>query len=387
MTKYFYAFCFIFLALVTLTSAQSLNIFYQIKDGTSNRDTVIYYVQNTSASVMPVRAANFSVAFQTTSGYTYSPGPNNCVGRDTLMYLSYAWFNTIWTPPFTEACAILNPINPHPTYNSQSYNKRFAYGISDFSFVGPPNPLNLPANMASPILAMKIAFDRTLISRVYPENEAENISNQFGDITFTAIPYSLNVMGSGFPVDWAGFDGEVIGNKEAHLDWQTATELNTDYFEVERSINGSFTTPQIIGQVAASGYSDSYVTYHFVDENLPATQVYYRIKNIDMDGKSTYSPIIQLFATNQLSYKLTAFPNPTNGEVAIKVNTLEEEIFELKLVNLQGQIIWQSTDSFGPYSKDRISLNITDFPAGIYVLEATPQNISLQRQHFRISKF
>lgn len=383
MKRYFYAFFFIFFALATFSFSQSLNLFYQIKDGTGNRDTVIYYVQNTSTSAMPIRAANFSVAYQTTSGYAYSPGPNNCGGRDSVVYVTYAWFNTIWTPPFTEACALQN--NQTLTYNSQSYNARFSYGISDFSFIGPPNPLNLPGNMASPVLAMKIVFDRALVSRVYPENEVENLSNQFGDLSFTAIPYSLQVLGSGFPVDWAGFDGEVKDNNQVYLNWQTAAELNTDYFEIERSIDGRFANPQIVGQVPATGYSDDYVTYKFVDEKLIASQVYYRVKNVDMDGKTTYSPIIQLFAKD-LSYQLTAYPNPTDGQVAIRVNTLQEETFQLKLLNLQGQIVWQNTTRFGPHSLDHLPVDISDLPAGIYLLEATPHNGDLNIQHFRISR-
>lgn len=382
MNKNFYAFCFILLSFTTLASAQSLNIFYQIKDGTANRDTVIYYIQNTSSSVMPIRAANFSVAFQTSSGYTYNPGPNNCVGRDTLMYMTYSWFNTIWTPPFTEACAIQNQTLTH---NSQSYNKRFSYGISDFSFIGPPNPLNLAASMAAPVLAMKIAFDRTLITRVYPEDEAENISNQFGDISFTAIPYSMQVMGSGFPVDWAGFDGEVRGNKTAHLSWQTASELNTDYFEVERSIDGSFDNPTIVGQVTAQGYSDSYVTYQFIDENMAASHSYYRIKNVDMDGQSSYSSIIQLVANDQ-SYQLVAYPNPTSGTLSVKMSTLQDEAFKLTLFNLQGQLIWEGNNSFGPASQDHLQLDLSAYPAGIYILEAAPLSGNLHAQHIRISK-
>jgi hypothetical protein len=382
MKKYFYTFLLSFFALVTYSSAQSLNILYQIKDGTNNRDTLIYYIQNPTNSVIPIRAANFSVAFETTSGHTYNPGPNNCTGKDTVMYLVYSWFNTIWTPSFTEACAIQNSMGL--TYNSQTYNARFSYGISDFSFVGPPNPLNVPAN-TPPIVAMKIAFDRGLISRIYPEDETENLSNQMGNISFNAIPYTLQVMGAGFPVEWAGFDGKMLNDEQALLFWQTATELNTDRFEIEKSFDGTFRDAQVIGELIAAGYSDSYTSYQFIDESLMASTMYYRIKNIDLDGESSYSSTIRLHVDNK-SFSLSAFPNPSSGKTFIKIESPIEETFFFSLYNMQGQIVWKGQADFGPAFGNQIPLDMSNLPTGIYTLQAVVFDQKLKDQHFRISK-
>ncbi len=382
MLKKFYAFSLVFFALATFSFAQSLNLFYQIKDGTNNRDTVLYYLQNSSPNMLSIRAANFSIAFQTTSGYTYNPGPNNCVGRDTLVYMSYAWFNTVWTPPFTEACAIQN--NMSLSYNSQTYNARFSYGISDFSFIGPPNPMNISGN-TPPILAMKIVFDRNLVSRVYPENELENISNQFGDLTFTAIPYSLQVFGSGFPVEWAGFDGEVLNEEQVLLHWQTASEVNADYFEIEKCFDGTFDNPHFVGRLEAQGFSETYVDYQFIDESTFASKMYYRIKNVDISGQISYSNIIQL-AMQGNDFDLMAYPNPTNGLTRIQLNSLQDDVFSLQLRNLQGQIVWERKSHFGPTAGNSYNMNISDLSSGIYLLEASPITGEQKSKHFKISK-
>lgn len=141
-----------------------------------------------------------------------------------------------------------------------------------------------------------------------------------GDISFNAIPYTLQVMGAGFPVEWAGFDGQMLNDDQALLSWQTAAELNTDRFEIEKSFDGTSRDAMVIGEVIAAGHSDTYNTYEFIDEGLMSANMYYRIKNIDLDGETNYSSVIQL-QLNSSFFNLRAFPNPTAREVNIQVNS------------------------------------------------------------------
>ncbi|MEO7983617.1 MAG: hypothetical protein ABI688_06020 [Bacteroidota bacterium] len=83
----------------------------------------------------------------------------------------------------------------------------------------------------------------------------------------------------------------MVTNNGVQLQWQIAAELNTERFEIERSADGvNFTK---IGTVASSGSSNTTKDYSFPD-NSPATVNYYRIKQIDKDGKVNYSKTLSV---------------------------------------------------------------------------------------------
>lgn len=126
-------------------------------------------------------------------------------------------------------------------------------------------------------------------------------------------------LGTTLPVTWLYFNGSTK-NKNNILNWATASEQNTDVFIVERSFDAvSFTT---IGTVKAAGNSPSTSTYQYIDENidrLGKTIFYYRLKQVDLDGRFSYSSIIRLTYNEQLTSKSMVYPNPTSGIITIVV--------------------------------------------------------------------
>jgi len=96
------------------------------------------------------------------------------------------------------------------------------------------------------------------------------------------------------PVIWGQFSGDFINDKhEVSLNWSVFKEWNNNYFEVQRSING-INAFEKVGTVKAVGFSDEEVHYTFIDKLPPLAggNLYYRIKQVDDDGKSTFSPTI-----------------------------------------------------------------------------------------------
>ncbi len=93
------------------------------------------------------------------------------------------------------------------------------------------------------------------------------------------------------PLSWAGFSGTV--EKELiHLDWATSREESTSHFEVERSYDGrAFMT---VGRVASAGFSEALRSYAFTDVSAAAGTLYYRLRQVDLDGAFTFSPVLQL---------------------------------------------------------------------------------------------
>jgi hypothetical protein len=107
------------------------------------------------------------------------------------------------------------------------------------------------------------------------------------------------------------FRGEVV-QSGVNLTWETVTELNNDFFTIERSENGQFFTP--IGTVAGNGTVNHPISYSFRDARpLPGTS-FYRLKQTDYDGTFTYSGIVTITFRGPSSVAVNIYPNPSNGK-------------------------------------------------------------------------
>ncbi|RZK87316.1 MAG: T9SS type A sorting domain-containing protein, partial [Hymenobacter sp.] len=102
---------------------------------------------------------------------------------------------------------------------------------------------------------------------------------------------------------------------DALLKWTTASEKNNDHFDVEASADGR--TFQRIGQVAGHGTTTQAHDYQLVDPAIAhyaASPVYYRLRQVDLNGTATYSPV-RAVAVGQSA--LALFPNPTTGATTL----------------------------------------------------------------------
>lgn len=93
------------------------------------------------------------------------------------------------------------------------------------------------------------------------------------------------------PVEMVTFNGNATENGNV-IAWQTASENNSDYYLVERSVTGEFTENDVIASVPAAGNSTELLSYVHVDKNAPAAINYYRLTQVDRDGNfKIYGPI------------------------------------------------------------------------------------------------
>ena len=117
------------------------------------------------------------------------------------------------------------------------------------------------------------------------------------------------------PVELVRFTAEPLG-ADALLRWATASEKNNDRFEVEASADGR--TFRRIGQVAGAGSSAQPREYQLTDLNIAryaASPVYYRLRQVDLDGTATYSPV-RTVAVAAGPAALALFPNPTTDRAS-----------------------------------------------------------------------
>jgi hypothetical protein len=137
------------------------------------------------------------------------------------------------------------------------------------------------------------------------------------------------------------------------LNWATATELNNDHFTIQRSTDGSEFAS--IATVKGAGNSKKEINYSFNDAN-PANGVsYYRLKQTDFDGKTTYSNVVKINRDEEAT--LMVSPNPSTGGIAY--------------TNIHGTFTIYNSVGIAVISKeDTNEIDISSLSAGMYVVKS-----------------
>ncbi|MFZ4059531.1 MAG: DUF7619 domain-containing protein, partial [Ferruginibacter sp.] len=121
------------------------------------------------------------------------------------------------------------------------------------------------------------------------------------------------------PISWLYFNG-TNRNTDNYLEWATGFEQNVKEFKLERSIpGGNFTT---IATIPATGNSSTAQSYNYLDKRvhqLNSPTLLYRIKEIERDGKYTYSNIVRLMNSTKGKTNSIVYPNPTSGTITVVV--------------------------------------------------------------------
>jgi len=165
------------------------------------------------------------------------------------------------------------------------------------------------------------------------------------------------------PVELVSFSADP-GNKGIHLSWTTASELNNNGFEVKRSVNEKdFYT---IGFIKGCGTTTALNSYSFFDSPGNSGTYYYRLKQVDFNGTSTYSGIVSV-SFNPNTFILTQnYPNPFNPETVISFSIPEEGYLNLKIYNIRGELIDILSDGSISSGSHSIVWNASSFSSGVY---------------------
>lgn len=136
------------------------------------------------------------------------------------------------------------------------------------------------------------------------------------------------------PIELLYFTG-IVKDGEGLLNWATEMEYNNDHFDVQRSATGTdFTT---FGSVPSQGNSNSRQLYQYTDP-LPFTgYMYYRLKQVDLDGNFHYSPIVIL--QNNTSTGFAAYPNPATDKFTLVITATRNMNARFELVDQSGRLI------------------------------------------------
>ncbi len=157
------------------------------------------------------------------------------------------------------------------------------------------------------------------------------------------------------PVKLVSFDADLLEDNTVHIQWKTASEINNDYFEVQKRIDNDFVA---LGRMDGANNSNVLIHYHSYDLNPIEGVNYYRLKQVDFDGKISYSNIVSV--DNSLESSTIIYPNPSNGEFSFVSN----DDVEVVIYNSMGQEVYRNY-----FYADIVNLiDIQKNPKGIYFL-------------------
>jgi len=166
------------------------------------------------------------------------------------------------------------------------------------------------------------------------------------------------------PIDLVSFTAENIDNKEVALKWLTATEINSDYFDIQRSLDGvNFAD---IGKVSAAGNSTVEQSYEFTDEEPAFGEIYYRLRQVDFDGSVTYSEVLQVKLDRDYVTP-NIYPNPIRGgqSLVIDFGDIPKTPVQINIVDMSGKQVYYRQFAAG---QNRFDIPVNELSKGMYIV-------------------
>lgn len=159
-----------------------------------------------------------------------------------------------------------------------------------------------------------------------------------------------------------------LQKKNALLNWQTANEVNTSHFNIQRSFNGvNFIA------IAKQNAAGNNITqqYHYTDVNVSSLQqskIYYRLQSIDTDGSAAYSNIAELNVNSNNGITFFIYPNPAKDKLHINISSAENEMLSIRITDMYGREVYAEKISVATGSVNH-DMGISKLAKGIYTIQ------------------
>ena len=163
------------------------------------------------------------------------------------------------------------------------------------------------------------------------------------------------------PVELIAFDVTCQQSKVV-INWSTATEINNDYFVIEKSADAVnfFEVTTIYG----AGNSNTLLDYSYIDKNNSSGVNYYRLKQVDFDGTTTYSQLISMSdCNNEGDLNIQLYPNPAVNNVTLHVQ--EPTNTQISILNDIGQEVF----FLDHINQTKTTISVAKFSKGIYLVK------------------
>lgn len=169
----------------------------------------------------------------------------------------------------------------------------------------------------------------------------------------------------GLDVAWLSFTGEVkaTGNE---LKWITASEVNNDYFTLERSSNGTNFTA--IATIDGKGNTNTASAYTYLDKEAPAGMSYYRISQTNFDGTRNYGGTVTLVRGETTLGITTIYPVPATHNVTVKFVSAQTAKIQANTYDAAGRLMnTQNINATG--GENTLNIDVANYPSGVYFVK------------------
>lgn len=254
--------------------------------------------------------------------------------------------------------------NTHINGMVVTHNDAYSNGNSNAPSWPGGNPINYTANNNRTLNPMFVSATNFALQAASPLIDAGvNVGIPF---VGTAPDGGYKEFGSGaLPIFLVDFTAKENNGKNL-LNWNTASEINSDYFTIERSTDGrNFSS---IGRVNAAGFSSTETTYSFTDASPADGKNFYRLVMTDRDGTFEYSKVVVI--TNKKNGSISfGYVNlsASSGSASIIINSSKSQPATLSLIDATGRVVLNNPIQLQA-GMNTISKNIPALPGGVYYL-------------------
>ena len=186
---------------------------------------------------------------------------------------------------------------------------------------------------------------------------------------FTALPITL--------ISFTGHEGE----GKVYLNWSTSREVDNVAFYIQRSGDGTHFSN--IGKEAGSLTTTQVKDYSYTDDNPLSGVSFYRLKQVDIDGKFTYSPVITI-RNDITAGSIKIYPSPFHENLNISINATRADQLRVRIIDQTGRIVnsQQLKVTLGINSFN-IGAGLGSLGSGIYIVEISGESITYRQELIR----
>ncbi len=207
---------------------------------------------------------------------------------------------------------------------------------------------------------LNIEYDAGDIIKIKPQNTGVSNIIILSDESGCPTSYSTNPDKEGcfqtsLPVTWLSFPTANIKNKQSHILWSVASQVNNSHFIIEHSTDGRSYAE--IDKVQGHGNTSETKQYTYIHEAPSIGANYYRIKQVDYDGQSSYSDVMSVMYESD-GGDVRIYPNPVSYEVTLSIS----EPMEVEVTDILGKVLHKQT-----VNRENNVLDVSGMPSGLLI--------------------
>ncbi|MEO6188481.1 MAG: T9SS type A sorting domain-containing protein, partial [Ginsengibacter sp.] len=183
------------------------------------------------------------------------------------------------------------------------------------------------------------------------------------DISFAQCPINAPT-----PVEFLNISARQKGSGVS-VDWSTSQEFNSDYFDLEKSVDGNFSWTYV-NTVKAAGNSSVVKNYNIYDAKPFSGNSFYRLKQVDKDGKFKYSKTVKI-NINISKTGVSVLANPFRSVLTVDFLSSKDEIVHARLIDITGRVAANENWSVTSGSTRKEFSNVTHLQPGMYILNVS----------------